>query len=141
MQKIDIPQILADTAVDKKEIANLLFPNLDYPILALNRIVRGEGVLDADQISRLASYLQVDINSLFSGNWRQESKQNTHTFKRGDFIAELNTLTWVTKIYHNSSLFHESILHSGSTPLSEYFSKLDQEIQKYAKHEINVKSS
>ena len=54
-------------------------------------------------------------------------------FSSENFRAELNTQTWVTKIFDNDSMFHESIIHSGSTPLSDYLSELNAIIIKYQK--------
>jgi len=45
-------------------------------------------------------------------------------FTSGNFRAELDTNTWVTKVFDNDSLFHESVIHSDSTPLSVYLTQL-----------------
>ena len=132
MNKIDLQQLIEIYNLDKKEIAETLFPGAKYPTLALNRIISGEALLDSDQVSKLALFIGVPIEKLYSGTkWAGKHNGNTHTFTNGEYKAELNTETWTTKLFHNDSLFHEEILHSGSTPLSEYLSKLDELILKH----------
>jgi hypothetical protein len=38
----------------------------------------------------------------------------------------LDTKTWVTKVFDNGSLFHESVIHSGTTSLSAYLTQLSE---------------
>ena len=127
MNKIDLQSIIGTYRLDQKEIAESLFPGNKYPALALKRVLSGEAYLDTNQVSKLALTIGVPIEKLFSGaEWKGYCKGSTHTFTNGEYKAELDTQTWTTKLFHKDSLLHEEILHSGSTPLSEYLSKLDE---------------
>ncbi len=126
MRTIDIKKVIDSTGLDFKEVATQLFPKNKYPDLALNRVIKGVNVLDADQISKLALMANVPISDLFSGGkWKAVSKGETHVFSNGDYKVELDPETWISRIFHKGSLFHESVIHSGSTPLSEYLENID----------------
>ena len=132
MRTINVKKIIESRGLDFKEVAHQLFPKNKYPGLALNRVIKGKSVLDADQISKLALMSGLKISELFSGeNWKYVSGKGVHVFTNGEFRAELDSGSWVTKIFHKDSMFHESILHSGSTPVSEYLSQLDLIINNY----------
>lgn len=132
MKKINLTKIIEVYGLDVIELAKQLFPENKYPKLALNRVISGEALLDADQISKLALILDVCISKLFTGgNWKKITKNGIHILLNGEFKAEIDIKNWETKIYHNESLFHESILHSSSVVLSEFIAFLNNEVQKF----------
>lgn len=132
MQKIEIKKIIKERDLDTKQVAQQLFPKHRYPILALQRIMKREGVLDADQISKLALMAQVSISELFGrGEWKSRLKGNTMTLTCSNFVVELDTKTWVTRIFDKESLFHESIIHDGATPVSAYLIQINKIINDY----------
>lgn len=127
MKTIDLKKLIESSDLDSKEVAKQLFPKNKYPDLALNRVMKGLNVLDADQISKLSLLSGVPISELFSGGeWKGSTAQNVHVFTNGEYRAELDPQTWITKVFHKGSLFHDSIIHSGSTPINEYLHELDQ---------------
>ncbi len=135
MATIRLKEIIETSGVERKEIARQLFPKNKFPDVALTRAVKGEGTLDADQISKLSLITGIPISELFSGQkWKTVFKEGIHTFTNGDFKAELDTRTWTTKLFCNGSLFHETVICSGSIPLSEYLSKLDSLIINHLKN-------
>lgn len=126
MGNIDLKLIIEATGLDQEMIAEQLFPTNQYPKLALNRVLSGKSLLDASQISKLSSLTGLPINELFSGSsWKTDSRGGKHKFTNGDFVAELDTETWITKIFLSGSLKHESIIHAKNVPLSEYISALN----------------
>jgi hypothetical protein len=132
MRTINVKEIIKTRGLDIKEVARQLFPKNKYPDLSLNRVMKGKSVLDADQISKLALMAGLQLSELFSGeNWKVSSRKGVHVFTNGEFRAELDSETWITKVFHKGSMFHESIIHSGSTPVSEYLSQLDIIINNY----------
>jgi hypothetical protein len=134
MRTIKVKEIIETRGLDIKEVARQLFPKNKYPDLALNRVMKGKNVLDADQISKLALMAGIPLSELFSGEaWKALSRKGVHVFTNGDFRAELDSETWMTKVFHKDSMFHESIIHSGSTPLSEYLNQLDLIINNFKK--------
>ena len=138
MRAIKLKELVSIQGLDTKELAEQLFPNNKYPRLALNRVLDGKAVLDATQISKLSMLIGISIEKLYSGeDWKAKNMKGIHIFTNGEFRAELNTETWVTKIFHKTSLFHEAVIHSGQTPLSEYLNKLNILINKFKENESN----
>lgn len=131
MQKIDLNKIMDEHELDMKYVARHLFPNNKFPHLAFKRVLDNEIALNADQISLLALLTGRTIASLFSGeNWKGRVDKSVHIFTNGDYRAELDTRTWVTKVFHKGSLFHEEVIHSDTVPLNKYLAELDQIILK-----------
>lgn len=137
-KSIDLKGIIASQNLDPKELAKQLFPGNKHPKLALNRVLAGEAVLDADQISKLASLTGLTPDELYSENgWKSTSKNGKMIFQNGDYKAELDTETWVTKIFHNDSLFHETVMTPSTTPISTYIKQLELIISKNKQHGKN----
>lgn len=136
MKTIDLNKIIEDNNLDVKELAGELFPDIKYPKLALDRILRGESKLDTDQLSRLSLYTGLPIEVLYSGTpWKTNISDKLVQFKTGDYKAELDRETWVTKIFHKGTIFHESIIHQSTIPLDEYFEELNSLINKHQNKE------
>lgn len=132
MRTIKVKDIIENSGLAIQEVAEQLFPNNKFPRLALNRVMTGESILNSDQVSKLSLLTGIPIEKLYSGNsWEAKYVGHTHVFNTEEFRAELDTQTWVTKIFHKDSLFHESVIHSGSTPLSVYFKELDSIINNF----------
>ena len=137
MRTIKVKEIIETRGLDIKEVARQLFPKNKYPDLALNRVIKGKNVLDADQISKLALMAGLQLSELFLGeNWKATARKGVHVFTNGEFRAELDSETWITKVFHKDSMFHESIIHSGSTPVSEYLSQLDLIINNFKSQNV-----
>lgn len=131
MQKIDLGEIIKAKKLDEKEIAEQLFPMHKYPKLALDRVLSGDGVLDANQISRFSLYSGIPIAELYSGAaWKSTIDGHTHVLTSGDFTAKLDTTTWTTTLFHKDSLFHTFVIHNSSITLADYIEKLNAEINK-----------
>lgn len=131
MKKINLKKIIANQGLEEKEVAIKLFPNNKYPKLALDRLLAGESVLDANQISLFSFYSGIPITELYEGGgWKSTQKEHTHILVSGDYTAKLDTRSWTTEIFHKNSLFHEFIIHSPSINLGDYIEKLNSEINK-----------
>ena len=126
MNNIDLKAIIEVKNLDHETVAKELFPTNQYPKLALNRVLLGKSMLDASQISKLSILTGLPINDLFSGSgWSTQSSGEKHKFTNGEFVAELDTETWITKVFYCGSLKHESIIHSKNVVLSEYIAALN----------------
>jgi len=137
MRTIKVKEIIEARGLDIKEVALQLFPKNKYPVLALNRVIKGKHALDADQISKLALMAGLQLPDLFSGeNWKATTHKGVHVFTNGEFRAELDPETWITRIFCKDSMFHESIIHSGSTPVSEYLNQLDIIINNFKNQDV-----
>jgi len=133
MSKIDLNQILeAHPSLGKKEIGLQLFPTNKHPVLALSRILSGAAQLNAEQVSKLALMLGVDIATLYKGgDWHTEGIEGKIIFKRKTFTAILDTETLETQLYDGASMFHDIILSPEGVQLSEYLDNLNSIINKH----------
>ena len=130
MQTIDLERIIKKKNLDKKKLAKQMFPGNKHSALALNRVIKGDGFLDSKQISLLSALTGISIGNLYTGSdWESKSKNGLTVLTSGNFRAELDSETWTTKIFDNGSLFHESVIHSGATPLSDYLAALTEIIE------------
>jgi hypothetical protein len=123
MQVINLGQIIEAQNLDTTQLAAELFPGNKYPKLALNRILTGEAFLDANQISRLSLFTGIPIHKLYNGGeWELKASADILTIVSPDkgYRAELNTQTWITKVYDKDTIFHEETLPSGSMSLRAY---------------------
>ena len=131
MQTIDIQNIVSNSSLNKKEVAEHLFPKNRYPSLALNRVMSGEAFLDANQISKLSLLSGIPIGALYSDKgWTNKILEGKVIFTNGKFKAELNTKTWTTLVFDKDSLFHEFVLHKETVLLKDYIELLNAEINK-----------
>ena len=132
MKSIDIAKIIQDRNLNAKELAASLFPLHRFPDMALTRIIQGKGVLDANQISLLAELTGQSVNALFNQEeWIASSREGIIFFSSGDFRAELDMDKNTSKVFHKGSIFHETVLHSTSIPLSEYLKEISASVLKF----------
>ena len=135
---IKVGEIIKARGLDVDEVARQLFPTHKYPDLALRRVIQHKGSLTPEQVSKLALLADLTISDIFYGeNWKASTGRDLHVFTNKSFRAELDPNTWVTRLFHNDSLFHESIIYSGSTPLSKYFAQLNILINNFINSEKN----
>ncbi len=132
--KIDVLNVIEKCKLDPKEVAKQLFPDNKYPKLALNRVLSGDSFLDSEQISKLAMLAGVSVTQLYTSGWKTQNKKNTIIFTNDSYRVELNTETWVSKIFDKESMFHESVLSSKFIPISEYLAKVKSIINKHNKN-------
>lgn len=132
MKKIDLEAFLAFHSLDHNVVSQQLFPNNKHPRLALNRVICGDALLDSDQLSKLAMLAGVDISQVYTGKkWKMTSKDGVFTFLHGNYraVLHLDKDQGLTQVFHNGSLFHESVLHSGAIALSDYLKELESIIK------------
>jgi len=131
MKTINLKQILETKGLSVNEVSKQLFPGNKHPRLALNRVMAGDAVLDADQISKLSALAGMTIDELYGTKWVSSSNEGIVTFTTDTYSAVLDPDTWITKIFDNDTLFHESVIHSSGTPLKTYLTLLNDLIENH----------
>lgn len=126
MRTINLKSIIEAKGLDVEMVAQQLFPTNQYSRLALNRVIAGKGELDASQISKFALLADCSIEDLYGDYWECKFTDGVHTFSNKDYVAELNTKTWTTKIFHKNSMIHESVIHGESMPISTFLKTINQ---------------
>ena len=130
MAKIDVYKFIKDHGLDRKEVEAQLFPDAKHPYYALNRVARGEGLLDSEQLYKLSEMAGVSVSDLYDHKqWKMNSDADTITFENEDYKAVLDQKTWITKIFKKGSKLHEAVICPGTTPLSEYLGELDKIVE------------
>lgn len=130
MKKIDLGKIIKDKNIDRKDLAEVLFPMHKHPVMAIDRVVDGLMLLDSTQITKLSDYTGMAIGNLFTDAWEPSIQGSLIFWINGKFRATLDTETWTTSISMDEV---RGILRTYSTPgisLSDYVRKLDYELFK-----------
>lgn len=127
--KIELEKIIKRSGLDKKEVANQLFPENKFPVMALTRVLNEEALLDADQISKLALMLNVDVDDLYRDGWHLQRVNTGHVFTRGDYVATLDTFSWTMRIHHKGSMFHEEVLCPATISMHDFIQKVNDLIE------------
>lgn len=96
---IDILKIIAVKKLDKRAVAETLFPNADHPLPALHRVTRGESELSAEQYRLLADLTNIPVGFLMTKDWRVVTEApNEIKFLRGEIQAALNSANYISVI-------------------------------------------
>lgn len=133
MRRVDLPAIVEKHKLDTGELAELLFPVNKHKTLALNRVLKGESQLDADQLSRLAAFLNMPIDALYGSTWVVVPKSKKQRYENGEYIAEIDPASGITKIFHKKSLLFQEVIHAGATTIMDFFKQLDLIILNFKK--------
>lgn len=136
MQKIDLKRIAKTANLKSSYLGVHLFPNNKDQAHAVRRVIRGEMLLNSEQVAKLAELLNVPIGLLFEdASWHVSApagRRNIINFRTYDYFAELNTLTMETTLSKNGLVFFEKIItHNRGIGLNEYLAHLTDLIIKH----------
>jgi hypothetical protein len=96
----DILRTIAIKKLDKRAVAEALFPKALHPLPALNRVANGEAELSAEQYRIFSNLTGIPIGFLVSQDWLVGSdKLEEIFFMRGDIIVKLNTKDYITVVH------------------------------------------
>lgn len=96
----DILKTIAVKKLDKRAVAEALFPKALHPLPALNRVANGEAELSAEQYRVFSVLTGVPVGFLVSQDWLIGSeKLDEIYFLRGDIIVKLNTKDYLTVVH------------------------------------------
>ncbi len=125
--RIDLSKLIEERKLDKKALACVLFPNNNFPSMALQRVLQRETCLDEQQIYRLSVYCQLSIDALYSESmyWKQSSSNGLVRFSLDNYNAIYSPTTGITKIYDLESLFSTTLMSQNTLTLSEYLNTLN----------------
>lgn len=130
MQTIKLRELIESKGLKLEYVGKKLFPTNRYPYLALRRVLDGLALLDSTQISILSQITETPIQDIFEGaTWKGTQTGSTITLASGNYTAELNTETWLTKVYENGTLFHEVLIANEGVSLSKYLKFLSNIIE------------
>jgi len=94
-----IKKIIEAGKYDRRKFAEALFPDAGFPLMALSRVEKGDGVLTAKQYQTLSELSNVPIGFLIAEKWSIDAvKPNELIFKKGEIEARLYTSSWVSVV-------------------------------------------
>lgn len=132
---INLRELIKQRGLRIQAVAEFLFPNNKFPRVSLQRVLDGKALLNSEQVSRLATWLGISVDSLYKGGWSSEFKEETCILTNGNYRAELSIKTGETKVFHLGALFHEIILHDPAISLSQYIDLLNAIIKNHQANE------
>lgn len=137
MQTIQIQKIIDLQGLDTRFLAMKLFPSHKFPAQALDRVIKGEGLLNSEQVLTLSEITNLPIGFLYaSGEWTASGNLNKITYVAGEVTAEIDMRTFKTKISHTHKghFFVETLVHPADIKASVYLSELTDTIIKNSKY-------
>lgn len=132
---INLRELIEQRGLKILEVAEFLYPGNKFPRVSFQRVLDGKALLNSEQVSRLAAWLGLSVDSLYKGGWTSEFKEGTCILTNGNYRAELSVETGETKLFHFGSLFHEIVLHDPAIPLSQYIDLLNALIKNHQANE------
>jgi len=132
MAEVNLNHLIQKGFFSKRDLAEHLFPENNYPVDALDRILKGKAYLNTPQLSKLSALLDIPVEELFNlGRWVSvPNKANKPmVFRKDGFEIHLDLKKWETKIFNRGSLFHTTLIKDKSIELQEYFRKIDEIIE------------
>lgn len=133
MKTINLSELIKTE--DRKEIAEQLFPDHKYPLLAFQRVASGKSELDAKQIKKLSLILETSIDEIFRiDEWKKEiNSKGEFKMQKGNYVVILNQENNTAKIYDRDSFILEEIIYSTAITLNEYVKFINSIINKIEK--------
>lgn len=132
MKQFNINEVIERYKLNTEDLSKVLFPNVKYPKMAFDRVLRGETNLDVDQIEKLASYAGVLVSDLFSINtWKGSSEDGHLILLKDDYKVKLNYNGVFLSIYKNNVLIEQKISNVPDMTIEEFINYIDNFIKNY----------
>lgn len=128
--QINISELIARYDLDTEALAKVLFPEAKYPKHALSRVLKGEAVIDVNQLSALATYIGVPAAELLSNDfWKGCTEDGCLVFQKGPYKAKLNYNGVFLSFYKDQELCFQSIGDISNMTISNFTKHLDSLIK------------
>lgn len=132
LQEFNINEIIEKYTPDIDELSRVLFPNVQHPKLAFNRILKNEAELSVSQLEKLAQYLGTFVGELFTINsFNVESIFGVLYFKRGQYTVTLGKDKNFINLYDDGKLIDKYIVNIDMIPFSDFILKINSYIKHY----------
>lgn len=119
-QEFNINKVIEHYKLDVNEVAEALFPNVRYKKLALDRVLKGEAVINTEQLQALAKIAGVLTSDLFNiDSWKGSTEDSCLTFLKGEYKAKLNYNGAWLSLYKNNELIKQEMFTPNMT-LNEF---------------------
>ena len=131
MTHFNINKVIEHYGLDVNEVAKVVFPKVNYPKVALGRVLKGEAALGVDQLEKLAEFIGVLPGDLFElSDWKGTTEDSHLVFKRGLYVVRLNYNGVYLTISKNNEVIHKEITGDNKNIL-EFINHINQLIKNY----------
>lgn len=132
MEKFDVNKIIEQYNIDAQDLAKWLFPNVKYPKLAFDRVLKGETNLDIVQVAILAKYVGVTVADLFANeSWRSSFRDNLIVLTKGDYSVEFDPKCTFIRVYKNGEFVDNVLVNLQQSSFEEFINYIDNIIKRY----------
>lgn len=129
METFDIKKVIKKYSLKEEDVADVLFPNVRYKKMALDRVLKGETCLDTKQLQALANLAGVFIFDLFQYNdWTGQSEDGHLVFKNGEYIVKLQYKGVKLSVYKGTKLVYDE-LNLSNMNVEDFFQYLNKLIE------------
>ena len=127
---IDVNKIIEHYNLDKDKVAEALFPNNRYKKIALDRILTGKAVIDANQINALSNMIGILPQELYMiSDWKGTFENKCIVLKQNEYTAKINHNGAFLSLYKNDDLIYQEI-NALNISLDNLINHLDNLIKK-----------
>lgn len=133
--RINILRVMHLAGLQQPEVAQQLFPKHRVPNAALDRIIKGRGALDEEQIYKLSVMAGCDVNTLYNPmGWKHKSVDGNHRFSSGGpngYVAYYYPGTREVYLYASDTLMASQVLTEPDMALEAFIDLLTDLVIKH----------
>lgn len=120
----DLREVIKHFGADTNEVAKVLYPDRQYPRLALDRVLSGKTNLDTKQLTNLAKFFGVFVQDLFNiDSWKGETRNGMICFTKGAITAEYHNGICTIRNGNNIA----NIIVPAGTPVTDLITILNKQ--------------
>ena len=132
-QKFELQKIIDHYSLSREDVENVLFPHVRYKKQAVDRVLKGEGQITAEQLERLADFIGVFISDLFSvDSWSGYREDKCLVFNKLPYKVKLNYKGVFLSLYKHNKLIYQEIMMPNYS-LEDFLEYIDTLIKKFEK--------
>ena len=138
MKNFDLNKIIEAHQLDEKKVAERLFPTAKYPLLALNRIRKGESFLDTKQLAILENLTGLSLADMLgqADKWSASAKEGILLFTKRDYIAKVSS-SFHVDLYKGDKRITSFLIQADSISVENFINMLNSKIELYEQFESN----
>jgi hypothetical protein len=130
---IDIEGIAEKYGVDLRKVALLLFPDNNFPVVALRRLADNGGDMRASQMFAFAKLCGCRVDDLYAltEQWQHITQDGLHIFRYRNAVVTLDMSTGVSLLKINGEERLRAVMHERMVPLHTYLANLNALVKQH----------
>lgn len=133
MKHFDLNIIIKHFGLNTFDLGRLLFPNVQYPKQAINRVLKGETDLSTTQVEALAEHLNITVAELYNADneWKGSTEDGCLVLINKEYKAKLRYNGVLLTLYKNNKIVEEVISGIPDMSMKQFISYLNNLIKNY----------